>query len=305
MSTVLFVNHPHKNCGVYQFGQRTATVLCSSSSFSIHYVECRDAEEVADATDEVKPDIVYYNFHPAATPWMNRRIERSWKSFKSISSVHDDVCGEFDAYIFYGPYDNAPPNLYECGRCCPEVDIALPSDDEIRIATFGFAHSAKRFEHLATLVAQSFEKAEFSIHIPPNLFVDPSGEGGRKESERMRNIVHTLNPNIKVKCSFEFLSEGELLSFLGQHDLLVFDYQSSNRGISSVIDYALMLRRPFAVNRTSMFRHLFSVSPSICHDDRSLSDILQSGIGPLQPLYEAYSPQQFIRRHEEIFRTLL
>jgi hypothetical protein len=306
MYTVLFVNHPRKNCGVYQFGRRTATALQASSSFRVHYVECANTDSVADITDKVRPDIVYYNFHPGATPWMNTRIERTWKSFKSVAAVHDDMCGVFDAYMFYGPYgSNAPANLYECGRCCPEVSVPIPSDDRVRIATFGFAHSVKRFEHLATLIAQSFESAQFSIHFPPNLFVDPNGESGRKESERMTNIIRELNPNIKVRCSFEFLSEGELLSFLGQHNLIVFDYHSPHKGISSVTDYALMVRRPFAVNRSSMFRHLFSVSPSICYEDRSLSDILHAGTEPLQPLYESYSPQQFVRRHEEVFRTLL
>lgn len=307
MRTLLFVNHPCKNCGVYQFGRRTATALQASSSFETHYVECGGVADVVEATDRIRPDIVYYNYHPSATPWMNTRINgTTWNSFAAVAPVHDDICGEFDAYIFYGPWNGAAhAKLHECGRCCPEVQIDLPPSAIPRIATFGFACSTKRFGQLAEQVARGFARAAFSIHLPPNLFVDPSGEGGRREAREMQDIVYRLNPQITVDCTFQFLSEGDLLSFLGRHDLLVFDYNSPNRGISSVIDYALMVRRPLAVNRSSMFRHVLSLTPSVCYEDRSLGEILHSGIAPLRPLYEDYAPRQFIRRHETIFNSIL
>lgn len=307
MSTVLFVNHPHKNCGVYQFGQRTAIALQESSSFETHYVECGGVAEVVEATDRIKPDIVYYNYHPGATPWMGTRINgTTWNSFATVAPVHDDICGVFDAYIFYGPWNGAVhAKLHECGRCCPEVRVDLPPSNVPRIATFGFAHSAKQLEQLAERVATGFGQATFSIHLPPNLFVDPNGDSGRQKAIEMTNIVHRLNPRITVECSFDFLSEGDLLSFLGCHDLLVFDYHSPHGGIASVIDYALMVRRPLAVNRSSMFRHVLAITPSLCYEDRSLEEIMRSGTAPLLPLYENYTLQQFIGRHESIFNTII
>ena len=71
----------------------------------------------------------------------------------------------------------------------------------------------------------------------------------------------------------------EMLNFLSKNDLNIFLYEhQGNRGISSATDWAIAVKRPLAVTKNSMFRHLFHCYPSICIEDNSLKTILANGV---------------------------
>ena len=74
----------------------------------------------------------------------------------------------------------------------------------------------------------------------------------------------------------------QLLDFLAQNSLNAFLYEYQNgRGISSVVDHALAVKRPLALTRSSMFRHVNGTRPPITMEDARLSDILARGFTPL------------------------
>lgn len=49
-----------------------------------------------------------------------------------------------------------------------------------------------------------------------------------------------------------------------------------------MIDYALAVQNPIAINRSNMYSHILDVEPSICVEDNYLIDIIKNGFTPLQ-----------------------
>jgi hypothetical protein len=99
------------------------------------------------------------------------------------------------------------------------------------------------------------------------------------------------------------LSDDRLLSFLSQSDVNVFLYhETGNIGLSSVIDYALSVPVPIAVNKTSMFRHI--AKPEICVEDSTLPQIIANGSGVLDEYRQKWSNANLVLKYESIIDSL-
>jgi hypothetical protein len=97
-----------------------------------------------------------------------------------------------------------------------------------------------------------------------------------------------------------------MLDFLAGNTVNIFLYDvHKNRGLSSVIDWALAAHRPIVINKCGMFRHIYNAKPSICIEDSSLKDIIKNGITPLIPFYNEWTPEKFIQRYENIIKEVL
>ncbi len=129
-------------------------------------------------------------------------------------------------------------------------------------------------------VQQEFDEATIRLHIPISPFMDPQGKQAVEIADRCRALV--VKPGVELIVTHEFLSQQEMLDFLAQNSLNAFFYaENTGRGLSSVVDMALAVDRPLALTKSLMFRHLFDARPSIFVEDRSLRDIMASGIEPL------------------------
>jgi hypothetical protein len=110
--------------------------------------------------------------------------------------------------------------------------------------------------------------------------------------------------NIKLEITTDFLDDDGLLNFLASSTINVFLYDHMpERGLSSVIDYALSVKKPLAISKSHMFRHILAASPSICYEDRTLSEIISSDSDPLQQFRDKWSPSNFIKRYETIINN--
>jgi hypothetical protein len=99
-----------------------------------------------------------------------------------------------------------------------------------------------------------------------------------------------FRPGIRLEITQEFWDDEGLLRFLSENTINAFLYDDApGRGISSCTDYALAAGRPIAMSRTSMFRHLTGINPSICVEDRDLAAIAKSGTAPLAHHRAAYA----------------
>jgi SAM-dependent methyltransferase len=113
-------------------------------------------------------------------------------------------------------------------------------------------------------------------------------------------------PGIRVLGSTEFADARQVLDFLAGNHLNVFLYDvGKHRGISSVVEKAIAANRPVAVNRCGMFRHVHGARPSICVEDRSLREILASGVAPLVPFRLDWSEPAFVKAMEEVLDRVL
>jgi hypothetical protein len=83
--TVLFVSHPKKQCGVFEFGRNIYQAIEGSEKYKIVWIECSSLEQLQRAIQQHQPEAIIYNYHPATMPWLCSK--KGPKFYKN--NVHD------------------------------------------------------------------------------------------------------------------------------------------------------------------------------------------------------------------------
>jgi len=306
MKNILIINHKIQNCGIYQYGLRTANILKKSINHNFYYSEIENVDQYKAAIIEYNPSIIIYNNHLNIMPWLSENLLKEYKNIIHIGIIH-----EGEDYKKYG-YDYAidqdssstdrnkifivPRPLLICNNnLTPAVTT---------INSFGFGFLDKGFDKIIEVVESQFDEANINLHISHAFFGNPISEI-LKLSEYCKSKINKKNINLKITNNF--LSESDLLNFLSSSTINVFLYNPTthtHRGLSSVIDYALSVNKPIAISKSNMFRHLHKITPSICVEDRSLKDIIQSGIKPLEEIKKQFSNEEFIKKYEYIAESV-
>lgn len=301
MTKVLFVNHKIKNCGVYQFGKRVANLSSKSTKLNCNYIEVDCVEELKEEIIKFNPDVVVYNWHIGTMSWLTKDIIKSFDIERNFFIYHqEDMIDSFDKYLFFGDYDpsNSLPHSMKSLISRPLFNFTgeYPINDVANIGSFGFGFHNKGFDKLVSLVNSTFSEAVINLHMPPSYFGDPTGTQTREVIQKCLDA--NKNPNITLNISQDFKTDDGVLLFLANNDINVFVYEENGDGISSVIDYALSVKRPIAISESRMFRHLDGVS-GISIADSSLKEIINRGVAPLEDIYKKWSNENFIREMEE------
>lgn len=312
-ATILIVSHRAKQCGIHEYGNNIAGALAKSNKYRFVYAECSSSGELAQVIAEFNPSAIIYNYYPLTMPWLTPAITRCY-SMPQLSIIHevtqedaDKATTEmFDFHLCPDPtlIENNPL-VFKTRRLIPPYLNYKNIPDFIIIGSFGFGFYDKGFERLIQQVQSEFDEAIIRLHMPFNDFVDPQGTYHALDTaNRCRSAV--IKPGIRLEISHHFMPKQELLDFLASNTLNAFFYDiHKHRGISSVIEHALAVQRPMAINKCGMFRHMHSVTPSICIEDTSMRDIIANDIAPLVPFYNDWSEANFIMDYERILDTVL
>ena len=315
--TILFVNHKAQKCGVYEFGLAIGNVLVNSRKYNFIYREIDSWGEFNEIFRQEKPLVVIYNYNPNTLGWISERHGLSINSHEvnaiQIGIIHDvtqkisDTSTDwlFDYHIAADPtllLKN--PIVYKTGRLVPHFDIKPEQNKTVTIGSFGFATYGKGFIKIIDKVSESFDEAIINLNISFAKFGDEKGDNARKIAEEAHKSIK--KEGIVLNISHEHLSIEGLLKFLSKNDLNVFLYEyQEGRGISSATDWAIAVKKPLAVNKSSMFRHLFDCYPSICIEDNSLKTILGNGSKHLERLCEEWSPENLLWDYERIVDDII
>jgi hypothetical protein len=288
---VLITNHKDEECGVYQYGKRFVSVLIDSvsSDYEYFYLEVSNKNEFIEKINKILPDIVIHNYLDITMPWYDSECFHLLKN-RNVSQgliVHNiGYANVFDFFLHQHPFFKYKSSEREA-RNIPKIN------------TFGFAFSFKKYESIVELINASFEEAEINMHLTISKFF-PNYE----ELEKIKNDCYSkiTKSGIKLNISSDFKSNNEILDFLNDADLNIFLYQNYNNynGISSVIDYALSVKRPIAICKSNMFAHLHHVNPSICIENSSLKEIIKNGTQPIEHLYLSWGHEKFTESIEKI-----
>jgi len=299
---ILILNHPTKNCGVHQFGRRIADLLLQSKVLSVVYREINTAIDYNSLLDALKPRIVIANWYPITMGWLSDNLLRP--TIKNYFLFHDGhMRGKFDKIIFCGNYEKPDAIRYTddqkmlLPRPLLKYDGDYPVNSVPNIGSFGFGFWHKGFNDIVTKVNNEFSEAVINLHMPYAHFGDESGIQAREVAERCRE--NNKNPNITLNITSDLKSEEQILDFLAKNDINAFMYGGVSEGISSVLDYALSVRRPIALTNNMMFRHILS-DDNIITDDNTIGKILDKGVAPLERFYTEWSIENFIQRAEEL-----
>lgn len=309
---ILIISHKEKQCGVHEYGINIAKALKKSAKYSFVYAECSSYEEFCDRVKEVRPSAIIYNYYSSTLPWVNKKILQSI-NVPHIGIIHEVTQGVADTannglfQYHIGPDPTLQlknPIVFKSGRIVLSYTNNHKLPEIPTIGSFGFGLEGKGFEKVITTVQGEYDEAIIRLHIPFATFGDADGRQAMAIAQRCQQLI--VKPGIKLSLSHDFLSQEQLLDFLAQNTLNVFFYdRHEHRGISSVIDHALAVKRPIAVTKSNMFRHILSAQPSICIEDSSLREIINNGIAPLVPFYNESSEANFIVDYEQILDRVL
>jgi len=303
MKPILYVNHVGTACGVYQFGKRVYELL-ENSSHDFIYVEVDSLEKYNSIVDKLDIDYIVYNWHRGTMPWLTEDIINKDKKHKHYFLFHEEfIFNSYDKYLFFGDYDINNKLVSK------EKSILLPrpllqyngeykQNSKLTIGTFGFAFWNKGIHILTKLVNDTMNNVELRFHLPKAEFSDPTDEQSLAVIKQCKRYL--TNKSISLNISREFLSEDKILEFLAGNDINVFMYEENGEGISSVIDYALSVKRPIAVRYCQMFRHILK-NDVVITDTNSILDIYNRGISPLDEFYTKWNISNFIKEMDKVF----
>jgi hypothetical protein len=313
LETILFISHKEKHCGVHNYGINIASTIQKSQRYNFVYFECACKEDFIHVVNNVNPSAIIYNYYPSTMPWISRKLIHKFfvPHIGIIHEVTQQVADFADNSLF--DYHIAPdptlilknPIVFKTGRLIPLYEKGSKKSSQlVTIGSFGFGLQGKGFERLLLAVQKEYDEALVNFHIPFAKFGDRNGKQAFAIGERCRSLL--FKPGIKLQLTHDFLTQEDLLSFLSQNTLNAFFYgKYPNRGISSITDYALAVQKPIAITKSNMFRHIMSITPSICVENSSLKNIIAQGIDPLRPLYSEWCEANIIWDYERIVSNIL
>lgn len=335
MQTALFVTHKKKRCGVYEFGAQVFQAIAGSAKYKFVKAECDSLPELLQSIERHRPDVIIYNYHPSVMPWLCTRVTKgvyrnaiaglkplqigvihevtqevadtatAYRNSFVLGSSNKKLNSLFDFYIAPDPtllLKN--PLVFKTGRLVPEFSASVPPPSVFTVGSFGFATPKKGFEKIVQKVQEEFDQAVIRLNMPPADFGDKDGVRARASAERCREIIH--KKGIRLEVSHDFFNEEQLLKFLAGNSMNVFMYEDAGgRGISSAVDNALAVKRPVAVTRCSMFRHILSARPTVCVDDSSLRQIYDNGFAPLEKIAQHWDKAHLVWDYERILDLAL
>lgn len=316
--TILLVSHKEKQCGIYQYAVNIFEALKKSDRYAFEYSECADSTELQLAVAKTVPRAIIYNYYPITMSWLTGDITRRYQ-IPQLGIMHETTQEKadgadrnmFDFHLCPDPtlIENNP-FVFKTKRLIPPYINTRNLPDVVTIGSFGFGFVDKGFERLVEQLMQEFDRARIMLHLPFNEIVDSEGrDHALATAKRCRRLVQKrllTKPKIRLTIRHDFLSKPQLLDFLAGNTLNAFLYDADKKdGISSAIEYALAVQRPFAITKCGMFRHVYTATPSICVEDLSLKQIINNGIVPLVPFYNEWSEANFIKDFEGILDKVL
>lgn len=307
---LLFVNSLAPACGVHQFGLNLFRVLAQSKMFTAHYCTPADNAGLGTAIISSNADFVLFNFYPCTMPWVSIHTLLFIRSLRlrAVSIFHEVPITGFDALLYPDPTFEFKSVRFTdwlpFGRPLPLALTGRRHAPPARrcpvVSTAGFGFGWKGHARVVRMVCEQFEKASVRVHLPFAAHGDADGAGAMAVAASCHEAAVGF-PGINVTTDHEFMDSDKFVQWLGESDLNCFLYDDTNagRGIASTADHALAARRPIALTRVTMFRHLWHI-PEIFVENRRLPEIMDAGIEPLRPAYRQFSDAMVLAELERV-----
>jgi hypothetical protein len=312
---VLFINHKQQNCGVYQYGKRVFDIIKNDKSINYTYAEVDSVECLNKILSEIMVDIIIYNYYPNATmPWLNNNTIP--KNVKNIVLKHEARYEEymFDAICDTNPtqeesnkYFSIPRPIFEnidettlsshvlSERNTEFINAYLHTNLPI-FGSFGFGFENKGFDKIVKMINEQYDEAIIKFIIPIAHF-DPNPN--TISIMHQKCLAENKKPGIKLIITHDFFPTEALLHFLKSNTMNIFLYDYMHgRGISSVIDYALSVRKPIGISDSFMFRHIYS--DNICLYKIPIKECLNTSLEYISIFLDKYSNTNMINKFRQV-----
>jgi hypothetical protein len=309
MAKILFVNSDKEADGLTDYGRRFNHVIQQSVKHKIKYLELSHAENIEIVASYFKPNVIVYNYHKMTFPSLSPITNKWIGKYKQVLIYHEfgnDCYSDAIIHVDSTQQDDVDKQFFSVPRPLYDTNFEFRKNDIPHFGSYGFGGHHKNFDLAVSLIVEQFEEAVINFNIPRCHF-DYDINIRRSIIENCKQIVNNSGKNITINISENFLDYDNLIKFLNKNDCIIFmhaDREISDLTLSASTDYALMAKKPIAISKSNMFRHFENVDPSVYAVDRPLIDIINSGIEPLQTMYEAHGTKAFLEKFEWIIDNL-
>lgn len=309
---VLFANYGVANCGVHQYGRNLLSALQPSRRFAFEHADILTLDDLDAAVARGNYAALIVNYHPQTLPFLSPQMPRRF-AMPCIAVMHEMTQTEadrmprglFQYYVMGDPtlrQDHA--YVFSTGRIIPAYENRKPLPPLPTIGSFGFSVGSKGFQRLVDCVQEEFDDAVIRINIPANGIIDRDSHLARQQVESCRRRI--WKPGVRLEATHHFLDDAELLDFLASNTLNAFLYDYLPKaGISSATDHAMAARRPIAITKSIMFRHLCDLDPPITIERTNLNEIMRNGTRPFDLLLRNWTADNIRLRYEAILADVL
>lgn len=320
---VLFISQPHgfkvdesTYCGVGISGNILGTILTKSDRYDIQLLYTNSTVELENAILSINPVACIYNYHDATCGWLiDPGIRNKYTNVQhiiihydftqeKINTFHPDQYHGFKYIISDDSSLKGNDNVFITRRFLPgSATVQYIENDIPRIGFQGFGFRHKGIHRIAEQVQKEFDQAIIRLHMPKSYYCDPYGHQSQQRLSEVNQII--TKPGIKVEVSFNFMETQDIVNWLAQNTINCYFYDYlDGAGIASAPNFALASHRPIAVTKSHQLRNFWNLTPSVCIEDRSLKDIISSGIEPLKSLYEEYTIENVLSDYHRILDRL-
>jgi hypothetical protein len=310
---ILFFNHKIKICGVYQYGLRLYQILHKSTSYNYIYVEIENYDEYINYINIFNPKVIIYNYHLLTMPWLNNLT--ICKYVPSIGIPHETVNSLFDIILSIDPDEKETDTKFTIPRpIYDNISEIISSykimDNEIMsfieynegsdvpiFGSFGFGFKNKGFDKIVSIINSEYKEAIIKLVIT-KAFYDPDNISNINYITNNLSSIN-LKPGIKVMITHKFFTTEEILLFLNTNNCNIFMYDKmEGRGISSVIDYAISVNKPFVISDSYMFRNVYL--DDICVYKTNIKTAIENSKKIVYNLKQKYSNINLINKINKI-----
>lgn len=306
-------------CGVALYGKLWSDALVDLESYNFQILYTDSINDTINTIQKLQPQVVFYMWHVSATNWMSDPVIRNqFPQIKHVAIHHDltqDIVDNFSIEHHNGgfPYAiTANPtivgkhNVFVTTKLIPPSPTIPYQESSIPIIGYqGFAFAHKGIARLAHQVNQEFDECILRFHMAKSWFSDPNGMGIIQRINEIKAAI--TKPKIQVQVSTGMMETQDLVNWLSQNTIncYLYDFPLA-AGLASAPDYAIAARRPIAVSNNHMLRHFADCTPSvILSEHNTLMQIVANGFSPIEPLYQAYSKENFLQDWSKIIDHLI
>lgn len=299
MKTIAFIVDKDIRNSITGYALSVFNILQTSTKYNYVLVHCplkrADGEEkFIRWLNGLNADAIIYNWYPSGDNWLWDDMMQFVNKPQFVIGGHEHV-PKFDvpkhqwsAWYEAETTDRLTP-LPRPVATYPDIKYSPPGD-RIKIGSFGLGLKYKQYPKIVEMVNEQFSDVvvdlNFHMSYTPHTFSETNSEA--------QKCVALAALNVNLNIDFTFLETShDIVKFLNGNDINVFLYDAGGRVSSSSLDHALSARKPIALSRSSLFSHLHHI-PGIWAEERSLRDIMNDGIAPLEQVYQEQSNDRFL-----------
>ena len=311
---VIFLNHKIHNCGVYQYGLRLYNILSKSNDINYIYEEVDSFSEyynVINNNNNIKK--ILYNYHSCTMAWLNSKNIN--KQINSVGIIHESDGSFFDIICNINPDEieinksfSIPRPIFEniiYNKSCSEnvnsfIDAYIDKNIPI-FGSFGFGFDNKGFDKIIALINNNYNEAVIKLVIPIAHF-DPNDKNMTIINIRNKLLNVPRKQKIILMITHTFFTNEDILLFLHSNTMNIFLYDTMpTRSISSVIDYAISVKKPVGISNSHMFRNIYN--DSICLYKSSINYCLENSVKYCEKYLNKYSNENIINKFNLIINS--